>query len=236
MVETRLSAEQRRASIVEAALPLFATKGFDGTTTKELAEAAEISEALLYRHFPSKEHLYLEIENACCTEKDEICRLFSEMRPSTATLVHIVYFIVHTVAGSPAHPQNDRPVIARLLIHSYLSDGRFARLFFEKRFVKLAPIAVESMQAAIANGDMRPVSTSLTNAFWFTKHLSMSLALNSMPHEFPVVELEGSKDAILDQAVAHTLRGIGLSDEAIDTHYDPKRLAPFFESLWASNS
>ena len=43
----RLDSEARRRRIVDAALPLFARKGFAGTTTKEIAEAAEVSEALL---------------------------------------------------------------------------------------------------------------------------------------------------------------------------------------------
>ena len=49
---TRISAEERRASIINAVMPVFAKKGFAGTTTKDLAQAADISEALLYRHFP----------------------------------------------------------------------------------------------------------------------------------------------------------------------------------------
>ena len=57
----RLDSDERRKAIVAAAVPLFARKGFAGTTTKELAEAAGISEALLFRHFPSKKHLYGEI-------------------------------------------------------------------------------------------------------------------------------------------------------------------------------
>ena len=53
---------ERKAAIVEAALPLFARQGFAATTTKQLALAAGVSEALLYKHFPSKEALYREIK------------------------------------------------------------------------------------------------------------------------------------------------------------------------------
>jgi len=61
MAITRLDSDERRQAIVDAAVPLFARKGFAGTTTRELAEAAGISEALLFRHFPSKQLLYREI-------------------------------------------------------------------------------------------------------------------------------------------------------------------------------
>ena len=92
------------------------------------------------------------------------------------------------------------------------------------------------MQAAIENGDMRPVSTSLHDSFWFSMHLAMSIALSDMPPEQPVITHESEHPDLLDLAVTHTLRGIGLTDEAIDTHHDPKRLAAFFSNLWSGAS
>jgi AcrR family transcriptional regulator len=47
----------RRAQIVETALRLFARHGFDGTSTKQIAEAAGITEGLIFHYFPTKAHL-----------------------------------------------------------------------------------------------------------------------------------------------------------------------------------
>src|SRR4051812_36321752 len=47
----------RRAQIVEAALELFARHGFDGTSTKQIAQAAGITEGLIFHYFPTKAHL-----------------------------------------------------------------------------------------------------------------------------------------------------------------------------------
>ena len=58
MVSIRLDGGERRKGIVEAALPLFARKGFARTTTREIAEAAQVSEALLFKHFATKVALY----------------------------------------------------------------------------------------------------------------------------------------------------------------------------------
>ena len=44
----RLKGEERRRVIIEAALTLFSQKGFRGTTTKEIAQAAGCSEATLF--------------------------------------------------------------------------------------------------------------------------------------------------------------------------------------------
>jgi AcrR family transcriptional regulator len=56
---TRLPAEARRASVLEAACALFATRSFRGTTTADIAREAGVTEPVLYRHFPSKCALYL---------------------------------------------------------------------------------------------------------------------------------------------------------------------------------
>ena len=54
----RITSEQRRLRIIDAALNLFAKKGFAGTRTREIAEAAGISETLIFQHFKTKEELY----------------------------------------------------------------------------------------------------------------------------------------------------------------------------------
>src|SRR5262249_60387427 len=92
MATIRLDSDERRKAIVAAAVPLFARKGFAGTTTKELAEAARISEALLFRHFPSKKHLYGEILRLGC-EGDPALERLAALRPSTATLLQMIHFL-----------------------------------------------------------------------------------------------------------------------------------------------
>ena len=47
-----------REKIAEAAIKLFAEKGFNGVTTKEIADAAGVSEVTLFRLFENKRNLY----------------------------------------------------------------------------------------------------------------------------------------------------------------------------------
>jgi TetR/AcrR family transcriptional regulator len=56
-----MSGSDRRNQLLEAALEVFARKGFDGTTTKELAAAAGVTEAIIFRHFPTKQALYTAV-------------------------------------------------------------------------------------------------------------------------------------------------------------------------------
>jgi len=57
----RLEATARRRQLIEAAMDLFSRKGFAGTTTREIALAAGVSEAIIFRHFATKRDLYTAI-------------------------------------------------------------------------------------------------------------------------------------------------------------------------------
>ena len=57
----RMCADDRRRQIAEVAMRLFSERGFRGTTTKEIAQAAGVSEAIIFRHFATKEELYTAI-------------------------------------------------------------------------------------------------------------------------------------------------------------------------------
>jgi AcrR family transcriptional regulator len=57
----RLSADERRATIVEAAGRLFGERGYDATTLDDIASAAGVTKPILYRHFDSKRDLYLTL-------------------------------------------------------------------------------------------------------------------------------------------------------------------------------
>lgn len=53
-----MSAPDRQRQLLEVALNAFSRRGFKGTTTKEIAAAAGVAEAIIFQHFPSKEALY----------------------------------------------------------------------------------------------------------------------------------------------------------------------------------
>ncbi|MCG6986994.1 MAG: TetR/AcrR family transcriptional regulator [Gemmatimonadetes bacterium] len=57
----RLTHERRHQQILDTAIDVFADFGFRGTTTKQIAKAAGVSEATIFLHFPSKEALYQAI-------------------------------------------------------------------------------------------------------------------------------------------------------------------------------
>ncbi|MFN2470413.1 MAG: TetR/AcrR family transcriptional regulator [Gaiellaceae bacterium] len=60
----RLPAKERRAGLLETACRCFSHGTYHGTTTADIAAAAGVTEPVLYRHFPSKQQLYL----ACLDE------------------------------------------------------------------------------------------------------------------------------------------------------------------------
>jgi len=61
IVRCRMSREERRRQLIKVAVKFFSDFGFQGASTKSIAEAAGVTEAIIYRHFATKEQLYSAI-------------------------------------------------------------------------------------------------------------------------------------------------------------------------------
>lgn len=213
MAVTRLDSDERRRAIVQAAVPLFARKGFAGTTTRELAEAAGISEALLFRHFPSKQSLYREILRLGC-EGDPAFERLAALTPSSQSLVCMVRFMVRHFLQAHCERGGELETKLRLVLHSYLEDGEYARELFDTVSARILPLFEASLAAAVAKGDAAPHNETPSNRFWFSQHVAAMMAFMALPGT-SCVPYQGSLENIVDEASRFILRGIGMNDAAI---------------------
>lgn len=223
----KLSSEERREAIVRAVRKVFAEKGFHGTTTRELAEAAGVSEALLFKHFPNKESLYAAMQVSCTLEQapEEVKRLMA-LEPSTSTLVHLVYFLIARIVLKKAPTGEDPVSLNRLMLHSVMSDGEFARQFLQRASATWGPKFRDSLKAAHAAGDLVDCPVPLGIRSWFTHHLAVMLMIQHLPAT-PTIDYGVGREKLVEHAVWFCLRGVGLKDEAIKRTYNPKALALF---------
>ena len=111
----RLSAEERRAAVLETACHVFSKCSYHAATTAEIARGARVTEPILYRHFASKRDLYL----ACLDEAWVECRTMWEhaiaQEPDAALWV--------TVMGRSYLAAKDKKgMVANLWIQA-LTDG-----------------------------------------------------------------------------------------------------------------
>lgn len=225
---SKLSSEERRAAIIKAVQRVFADKGFHGTTTRELAEAAGVSEALLFKHFPNKEALYSAMQLSCGTEQDHwrVERL-KTLEPSASTLVLMVHFLVSRFLGGCAAGDDEQVTLKhQLVLRSLAEDGEFARLLFRRLASCWIPKVEECIKAAIAAGDAVPGPVHPNLRGWFAQHLAAMIMFNLLP-EKPVVDYGLPRDKLVEPAVWFALRGMGLKEEAIKRYYNPKALALF---------
>jgi AcrR family transcriptional regulator len=52
---------KRREELLQAALDLFAANGYEATSTRSIAEQTGVTEAVLFKHFASKQELFLAV-------------------------------------------------------------------------------------------------------------------------------------------------------------------------------
>jgi AcrR family transcriptional regulator len=222
---SKLSYEERRAAIIQAVRNVFADKGFHGTTTRELAEAAGVSEALLFKHFPNKEALYSAMLFSCKSEKD--CRMFERVKalePSASTLVLMVHSLVSHMLGERSADDPERTTQSRLMLQSLMEDGEFARFFLQQVSSHWVGKVEECIKVAIAAGDVINGSVLANLRGWFTHHVVAMIMLNLLPTK-PVVDYGVSREKLVEQVVWFTLRGMGLKEETIHRYYNPMALA-----------
>jgi TetR/AcrR family transcriptional regulator len=118
----RLSGEERRTQIIDAALVLFANKGFSGTRTREIAELAGISETLIFQHFKTKEDLYSAALRELFSQHPVIPEVEENMTKKDD------FGVFSTLALHLIRHNRQDPRIMRLAIFSALEGLRFAEV------------------------------------------------------------------------------------------------------------
>jgi len=140
----------RRQDILTAAMELFAKKGFRGTTTRDLATQAEVNEAIIFRHFNTKEELYSailehkscenrdarveELERLASTNDDEkffqtIGRTFLEKHQNDSTFIRLLLF--SALEGHQLSEMAVASITARTPISNYIQKRIDAGAFRE---------------------------------------------------------------------------------------------------------
>lgn len=223
MAIKRMDAADRRTAIVEVATPLFARRGFAGTTTKEIAEAAGVSEALLFRHFPTKAALYEEILQIGCQGDPDLIQL-EALQPSTATLVLMTQVMFrHLVLGEFGEHATIQ-TRQRLNLQSVLEDGEYARILMSHIAKRIMPVFTASIEAARAAGDLVDNGVDPVNAFWLSQHVAAQMAYGRLCGA-SVFPYKGQIEDVTQEGVRFVLSGIGLKREAFEANYDPTQMA-----------
>jgi AcrR family transcriptional regulator len=78
MATTRLTAAERRDDVLDAALIEFAERGYEGTSTEDIARRAGISQPYLFRLFGTKKELYIASVSRCFRETLELFQRAAE--------------------------------------------------------------------------------------------------------------------------------------------------------------
>ncbi len=163
----RMAADERRLQIVQVALRLFSERGFRGTTTKEIAQAAGVSEAIIFRHFATKEDLYTAIIDY------KGCAGLGASPVSTENERPVVDMVCHSVTGA-VESSDDRavfegialsmlehhsgdPEFLRLLMYLALENHSLAQVFWDKNVRALYEFLGDYIRRRQAEGAFRDV-------------------------------------------------------------------------------
>lgn len=199
----RINAEYRRQQILERATELFASQGFEGTTTREIAEAAGVNEAIIFRHFPTKDELYWEVIETKCREGQGRARIQERIR---AGGTHAQVF--RSIAEDFFVRRENDPDLGRLLLFTALENHKLSSRIFRTHIAEIYEEVADYIRAEIEAGRFRRVDPLLAARAFF----------GMLVYHFLIQELFGGKKyQKLDMhEVADTLTDIWLRGMAAD--------------------
>jgi AcrR family transcriptional regulator len=135
----------KRDEILEAALDLFAQKGYDRTSVREIARHAGLSQAGLLHHFSTKEELFLEV----LRRRDD-----RATEPEQPAHTHSVDHLIGAVDRNANEPGLVRLFVA--MSAESAEDDSEARAFFAERYEWLLGQIAADVRAHQASGDIPP--------------------------------------------------------------------------------
>ncbi len=203
-----MSGDERRQRILGAAVDLFSQRGFSGTTTKEIARASGVSEALVFRHFATKDALYDAIlDSKGCQgevddfgwENDEVLKNAIEQKDDEAVFYNIGLRALNKHQGDHG--------FMRLLFYSALEEHRLAERFFNEFISKVYEFIGSYVAERQKDGAMRNVEPrlivraflgmlihhSITNILWDKKKALLNVSNEEAAREFTAILLRGIK-------------------------------------------
>jgi TetR/AcrR family transcriptional regulator len=173
--EGRMSSEVRRQQLIRVAISLFSKKGFRGTTTKEIASAAGVTEAIIFRHFPTKDDLYSAILDykAKQLEFDEWLEELgkhAERRDDEALFQAFFTKLVNYQCGDPD--------MIRLMLFSALEGHNLAQKFHDKRGNSLQKFLREYILTRQREGAFKELNVNAVVSCCFAMPTNHSMVKN----------------------------------------------------------
>jgi len=137
-------------------MELFARQGFEGTTTRQIAAGARVNEAIIFRHFPTKEDLYWTIidrESELAGWQPALERQLSSGASDREVFASIAEDILVRRAKDGS--------LSRLLLFSALENQRRSQRFFQAYVVEYYEAIAEHIRRRIEEGAFRAVNPLL---------------------------------------------------------------------------
>lgn len=152
----RLTSSDRKKQILEVATELFGRHGFDGVTTRQIADGAGITEAMVFRHFATKDDLYWEVLSAK-SAPDEVKRRLEERLQNDVEPQEIFVAIARYVLNRNLQD----PAKSRLLLFSALENHRLSQRFFKTYMSEWYELLAGYIRRQMEEGKFRKVDPLL---------------------------------------------------------------------------
>lgn len=175
MTRRRLTAGERKASILSSSKSLFAQYGLHGVSVGTIAKACDVYPAVIYQHFPSKEALYEAVINEyACVREEYVDAVLSGPSDFGNVLFRMTQVYIKSRLTDPD--------AIRIEFHSALYEVESSEKFFTHHWKSFTDYIEDSLSDMIANKEIPSTDTRLAGLmyigmireFIFTRSISRS--------------------------------------------------------------
>lgn len=153
----RMTGDERRRKIIQAAMCVFSRSGFNGATTRKIAQKAGISEAMIYSHFKDKEDLYSAIIDQKMQESEPLYYPLDAMRKKDDERVF------ETIVSNFMQRYSEDTTFLRLLLFSALEGHELAGMFVAGPVRRFFEFLAEYMRERIDEEAFKPVNPEIAS-------------------------------------------------------------------------
>ena len=233
-MKKRYSKQQRRTMILEAALICFAHKGYNGATTKDIATQADVSEALLYKHFPNKMAIYEAINDFCIEEGSEVGSIVLKQENSIFAFISSVYFLMYVVVFATPLKRKYKGISHRLFVYSILEDGQLIEKFHHSSVLPCIKAIHQYYEYLRSQNHIAKTTASIDNLIWCVYSVAAMMTIFDLSDK--ELAFTGDVKGAFHDAVIFALRGLGLKEQVIHDYYKPQQLQNYIEDLFTQNA
>lgn len=206
-----MNLEERKLSIIQAVLPIFARDGYEGARSTDLSKASGVTDSMIYKIFSSKKELYDTSLDYVLNLSDPFVELIINENPGIDRISRLIFTFLDETLKKNRNKEIE--LSHKLILKSLASNPEFARTYFLKKMSSFNSLVADSVKISIEKKEIISQEVyKFDDTAWIIHHLLMAFSFFNFSE--PILKLYNKSNLALE-ALKFCLLGIGYKSNIV---------------------